>query len=230
MLKNIVVIGTGSTAFNIYRFVEKYKLFNLLGFAVNREYHKSDFYEGFPVFCVENLDDVINKEKDYLFVAMQWNKLNSERRKLYEELKSKGFMFANIISPTSLIDGDVLGDNCWISDNVCIETSVKIHSNVYVKSCAWIGAGTEVSDHCFIAAKSIVAGGCKIGEQSFVGLGAIIIDDTCVGKKCIVGAGTVLKRNLPDFSVCKTSSDNTLTKQYTGDVIESKLEVRKNVR
>ena len=37
-MDNIIIIGTSIAANNIYKFIEKYKLFNVLGFAVNREY------------------------------------------------------------------------------------------------------------------------------------------------------------------------------------------------
>lgn len=229
-MENIVIIGTSVAANNIFKFIEKYQLFNVLGFAVNKEYRNSVEYLGKPVFELESLDTIIDKDKDFIFVAIQWNNLNADRKRVYEALKSQGYKFANLISPMASINGTLVGDNCWITDFVCIDTDAIIGNDVFVKVGAWVGDHALVGDHCFIGAKSTVGGGVKVGEQSFIGLGAIVFDDTTVGKKCIVGAATALKRNLPDFSVYKTTSDTCVVKSYPEDVIESKLQFRKNVR
>lgn len=229
-MDNIVIIGTSVAANNIFKFIEKYKLFNVLGFAVSKEYKLFEEYLRKPVYELETLDTIIDKNTDYVFVAMQWNKLNSDRRKVYETLKKQGYKFANLISPMASINGEIAGDNCWITDFVCIDTDAIIHNDVFVKVGAWVGDHADVADHCFIGAKSTVGGGAKVGEQSFIGLGAIVFDDTTVGKKCIVGAATALKRNLPDFSVYKTASDNFVVKTYDESVIESKLQFRLNKR
>lgn len=229
-MDKIVIIGTSVAASNIYKFIEKYRLYEVIGFAVNREYKTADAYLEKPVYEVENLDQVVDKQKDFLFVAIQWNRLNADRRKVYEQLKGEGYRFANLISPLASINGSLKGDNCWITDFVCIDTDAVIGNDVFVKVGAWVGDHALVGDHCFIGAKSTVGGGVQVGEQSFIGLGAIVFDDTKVGRKCIVGAATALKRNLPDFCVYKTASDNFVVKEYAGTVIEQKLLFRKNVR
>lgn len=229
-MDKIVIIGISVSASNIYKFIEKYHLYEVVGFAVNQKYKTMDTYLGKPVFEIESLDQVIDKNKDYLFVAIMWNRLNADRRTVYEQLKTKGWKFANLVSPLASIYGRLEGDNCWITDFVCIDNDARIGNNVFVRVGALISDHVYVNDHCFIGAKSTVGGGVKVGEQSFIGLGAIIFDDTVVGRKCVVGAGTALKRNLPDFSVYKTTSNNFIVKEYPEIEIESKLLFRKNVR
>ncbi len=229
-MDRIVIIGTSVAASNVCKFIEKYKLYDVLGFAVNREFKTEDTYLGKPVYEIESLNQIIDKAKDYIFVAIQWNRLNADRRKVYEQLKFEGYRFANLVSPMASINGTLNGDNCWITDFVCIDTDAVIGNNVFVKVGAWVGDHALVGDHCFIGAKSTVGGGVKIGEQSFIGLGAIVFDDTTVGKKCIVGAATALKRNLPDCCVYKTVSNNFIVKEYPESEIEGKLLFRKNVR
>lgn len=229
-MERIVIIGTSVAASNIYKFIEKYRLYEVAGFAVNREYKTADTYLGKPVYEVESLDKVVDKQKDYLFVAIQWNRLNADRRKVYEQLKGEGYRFANLVSPLASVDGQIAGDNCWISDFVRIEFDTIIGNDVFVRVGVLISDHVIVGDHCFIGAKSTVGGGVQVGEQSFIGLGATVFDDTKVGRKCIVGAATALKRNLPDCCVYKTVSDNFVVKEYVEDVIEQKLMFKKNVR
>lgn len=229
-MEKLIIVGTSTTARTVYSFVKEYGLYEVVGFAVNEEYRKSSSFCGLPVFSIEKLDEIINKEKDYLFVAIQWNNLNADRRKVYTQLKDRGFKFANVISPNSIIHGDIKGNNCWIADGVVIDFNSNIADNVFVKVGAMIGPDTQVGAHCFVGAKAVIAGDVVVGEQSFVGLSAVVFDGVIVGKKCVVGAGTALKRNLPDFSVCKTDLNSCITKQYTEEVIESKLQFTKNVR
>ena len=123
----------------------------------------------------------------------------------------------------------IAGDNCWIHDFVVIQNDTTIGNNVAIMAQTLIGDNAVIEDHCFLGAKSTVGGGSVIGEQTFVGINCTVFDDTKVGKKCILGACTSVKRNVPDYSLYKTSSEIVI-KQYGEDVIESKLMFSKNVR
>ena len=167
--EKLIIIGTGPNGKNAYKFIKRYGLFDILGFAVNAEYKISDTFLDLPVYEIEYLENIIDKDKTYLFAALLWNRLNADR------------------------------DNCVIGD------------------------------HCFLGAKATIGGGTEIGEQTFVGMNCTVFDDTKVGKKCILGACAAVKRNVPDNSVYKTSSDMVI-KQYDENEIEQKLLYRKNIR
>ncbi len=229
-MDNIVIIGNSSTARTIYRFIMKYDLFHVVGFAIHERFITSDTFCDLPLFSIESLENVINKEKDYVFVAIQWNLLNRIRRDVYNGLKDAGFRCANLISPTAVVNGSLKGDNCWIADLAAIDFGAKIGSDVFVKVMAMIGPSTKVEDHCFIGAKSTIGGGSLICSQSFVGINATIFDEVHVGKKSIIGGGTILKRSVPDFTIVKSRQDTTVMIQSTETEIENKLIAAKNVR
>ncbi len=57
----------------------------------------------------------------------------------------------------------------------------------------------------------------NIGTNSFIGAGAIILPGSSIGEHCIIGAGTVVKGNIPDFSIvignpCKVIGDTRKNK------------------
>lgn len=229
-MEKLIIVGTSTTAKHLYDFVIYHNLFDIIGFAVNREYKQIDKFCNLPVYELENLEKLLIKQDFKIFVAMLWNKLNRERRDVYEYCKGKGFKFANIISPLAVLRSELKGDNCWIHDFVVIQNDSIIGSNVMIMSQTLIGADTQVGSHCFFGAKSLLGGGSKVGEQTFIGLNATVFDDTIIGKKCIVGACTAVKRNLPDYSRYVTLSDNINVKQYNKDEIELKLMFSKNIR
>ena len=229
MKKDLIIIGTSTNARHAYHFVKDYDLYNVIGFAVNRDYITSNEFMGLPVYAIEDLEEIIDKQEVVLFVALLWNRLNAERKHLYLKLKQEGFTFANLISPKATIRGNIDGDNCWIHDFVTIQNDSHIGSNVACMAYSLVGSNSKIGDHCFLGAKSTVAGGCSVGDQTFVGINCTVFDDTKVGKKCILGACTAVKRNVPDYSAYKTSSD-ILIKQYSEDEIEEKLVFSKNKR
>ena len=228
-MEKLIIVGISTNARHVYEFVKAYDLYEIVGFAVNEQFLVKDTFKDLPVYPLERLDQYVDKSEVRLFVALLWNHLNRDRRKLYEELKSAGWFFANLISPTARIRGKIDGDNVWVHDFAVIQSDTTIESNVAIMSGTLIGANCHICSHCFFGAKSTVGGGTTIGNQSFVGMNCTVFDGTKIGEKCICGACSVVKRNLPDFSVCKTTSE-CVVKQYTKTEIEEKLVVNKNKR
>lgn len=234
-MKNLVIVGISDTADRIARFVERYSLYNIIGCTVNKEYVPEGGMaevggQNRKVFPLEELDKFIDKENDLLFVAVLWNRLNADRRYLYEKVKLMGYHFANIISPNAQVRGELLGDNCWICDGVIVQEHVKFGNDIFVMDNAMVGHWTMVSDHVFIAIRATVCGAVDIGEQCYIGANATVFDEVHIGKKCLIGGATVVKRSEPDFSVVKIPSDTMIIKQYPEDVIESKWMAHHNVR
>lgn len=227
-MKNLIIIGISSTAEHVYHFVREYNLYNIVGFAVNEKYKKQDSFLGKPLYTVENLENIIDKRTDLLFVAMLWNRLNADRRQIYESLKNQGYSFANIISPTAKIRGELLGDNCWFHDYTIVQHNAKVGANVAVMAYSLIGAHVSLGAHCFLGTKSTIGGNCRVGEQCFIGINSTIFDDRIVGNKCIIGACTSVKRDMPDFTVCKIATEGVIQKIYSEDDIENKLLFSKN--
>lgn len=229
-MKKLVIVGLSATSRLAFSFVQYHNLYEVIGFAVNEQYRDRMEFCGLPVYTLEKLDKEVGVDDYYVFVAMLWNHLNADRRKVYEFCKQKGFRMANLISPLAVVRSEITGDNCWLHDHVVIQNNTVLGSNIAIMQGTLIGADAEVASHCFLGAHAIFGGGCTIGEQSFVGLHATVFDDTRIGKKCIVGACAAVKRNLPDYTKCATASDNVTIKEYSPEEIENKLVFSKNVR
>lgn len=234
-MQNLVIIGISDTADRIIRFIERYNLFHILGCTVNKEYMPKDeiaFVGGVNqrVYPLEELDQYIDKENDLLFVAVLWNRLNADRRNLYRKVKDMGYKLANIISPMACVRGEIKGDNCWICDNVVIQEHVILNNDIFVMDKVIVGHWTVVGDHSFLALNATICGAITIGEQSYIGANATVFDEVKIGKKCMIGGATIVKRNVPDFSVVKTPNNTMIIKQYSEDVIESKWQAHHNIR
>lgn len=234
-MKNLVIVGISDTADRICLFVERYKLFNIIGCTVNEEYMPESGYATVggvnrKVFPLEKLEEYIDKDNDYLFVAILWNRLNADRRHMYERVKSMGYKLANIVSPHARVRGELQGDNCWICDDVIVQEHVKLGSNIFIMDNAIVGHLSVIENHSFIGIKATVCGAVHIGEQSYIGANSTIFDEVKIGKKCLIGGATIVKRNVPDCSVVKVPNNTMIIKQYPEDVIESKWQAHHNIR
>ncbi|MBQ7574543.1 MAG: transferase [Clostridia bacterium] len=229
MKEKLIIVGTGPTAKRVYRFVEMYRLYDIIGFAVDRAYKTTEEFMGLPVYDLEALKEVVEANDALVFVALFWNNLNKDRKEIYDRLNRKGYKFANIISPNAVVRGTIKGNNCWINDFVVIQSDAVLENDIFIMDMSLIGNETVIHSHSFIVSAK-VGGGSSIGEQCFIGINAVVFDDTTVGNKCIIGACTTIKRNVNDNTVCKMVADNTIKKEYSDNVIESKLKTNHNVR
>lgn len=230
-LPKLVILGISETADRLAQFIEYYSLFDIIGYAVSREYYSISEFRGEPVWILEELDHYIDFSEVQVVTGLFWNHLNADRRRLYEFAKTlyPDIHFANVVSPTAIVRGR-MGENNWLMDYVVIQEDACVSNNCILADGVFVGHKTLMESHCFVSAHATVGGTCVIGQQSFVGLSATIFNDTTVGEKCLIGAATVVKRNVEPYTVVKTSGENIITKQYSPMEIENKWIARRNIR
>lgn len=221
-MDKLIIIGVSETAERIFTFCQLYNLYEVVGFAVNKEYRKIDTLHGLPVWNIEDLSKYIDIANDFIFIALFWNHLNGDRRRLYEQMKSRGYRFANIISPRASVRG-IIGENCWLMDFVVVQEGAQIGDNVIIADNVFVGNLGYISDHCFIGAKSTIMGSSKIGMQTFVGIGATVFEGITIGNMSLVGACTIVKQDIPDCTVIKAEQVNNKIKNYCPDEMEKKM-------
>ena len=62
MKEKLIIVGTSTTAHQAYDFVKYHGLYDVVGFAVDREYYKESEFMGMPVYELEKLDELEEKE------------------------------------------------------------------------------------------------------------------------------------------------------------------------
>ncbi|MCX7559707.1 acyltransferase [Sulfitobacter sp. F26204] len=82
-----------------------------------------------------------------------------------------------------------------------IHEGVTISSYVRVLTHDWSLYTVAKAIHHFAEKPIGEIKGVSIGEYSFVGTGTIIMPGSRIGRGCIIGAGTVVRGNIPDYSI-----------------------------
>ncbi|MCH9699510.1 MAG: acyltransferase [Gammaproteobacteria bacterium] len=116
---------------------------------------------------------------------------------------------AKILSHKSL----TIGEYCWIGHHSLIDASggLKIGEGVQISSLNSIlthssHISIRVLGRDFLKTKysdrlAYNKAPVKIGDYTFIGSGAIVLPGTTIGKGCVIGAGSVVKGEIPDYSV-----------------------------
>ena len=217
-MDNLVIVGATTWASEITDFVERYHLFDVVGYCVDKKYMSPEF-KGRPVYPLEIIEDYVDKDTVKLFISISWHqKLSDVRRNKYIELKEKGYHFANLISPLAIVKCSSIGEGNWIQDAALVGYGTKIGNGNFILSQTMLGHYTSLGDDNALAGRACIGGDCVIGNQNYFGLNATVFNGVHIGNKNIIGGGTVLKDSIMDFTI--VSAPEPTIKQTKEKVVE----------
>ena len=130
MKEKLVIVGVGTHSEDVVNFIQEFDLFDIICFTVDRDYIVSNKYMGRPVYPFEELEKYVNPAEVKVFIAISWfNYMNKYKRLKYEQLKSRGFHFANLISPLAVVNSSAIGEGNWIHNFAVLSFDSKIGDN-----------------------------------------------------------------------------------------------------
>lgn len=201
-LHKLVIIGDSAFAEVAYEYFTHDSPYEVVAFAVEREYLRRDTLFELPVVPYEELEQRYEPQSHFFFAANVYTKLNQLRTRLYRETKAKGYAPASYISSRAFVWRNVkLGEHCFIFENNVVQPFVTIGDNVILWSGNHIGHHSTIKSHCFIASHVVVSGFVEIGESCFVGVNATFANNLTVGDSCLIGASALV---LSDVEAGKT--------------------------
>lgn len=205
--KKLVIIGAGETGQIACEYFTVDSEYDVVGFAVDRQFITSEFISGLPVIPLDELEIKFPPTEYWAFVAVSSTKLNRVRSSLYVELKNKKYRLASYISSRAFVWRNAqIGENCFIFEDNTIQPFVKIGNNVVLWSGNHIGHNSKIQDHCFLSSHVVISGFCDVGEYSFLGVNSTVINNINIGKDCFIGAGALIQKDIPPGSVLQESS------------------------
>lgn len=198
-MEKIIIVGIGETADIAYEYFTHDSDCIVIAFSVNKEFKNSDNYQGKPLVELENLLSIYPHNEYKIFVAMSSEKLNYNRKKVYEQVKQFGYTCVSYISSKAFVWKTAkIGENCFIFENNVIQHGVEIGNNVVVWSGNHIGHQTKIHDHVFISSHCVISGYCEIGENSFLGVNASIADHIKVNRNCFIAMSAIISKEIPE--------------------------------
>ncbi len=188
--RKLVIFGSGALAELSHFYFTHDSDFEVVAFAVDDAYFKTDEYLGLPCIPISKLTDSFPPDSFSLFIAIGYSNLNASRIAKYEMGKSMGYRLASYVSskanqwPHNLS----VGENVMIMEGNAIMPFCKIGNNVLI----WVGNilshHTIIGDHTCLTSHVSLGGCVTVGERCFFGLNATIRDSIHIADGTVVAA------------------------------------------
>ncbi|ODM13345.1 sugar O-acyltransferase [Eisenbergiella tayi] len=195
--KKLLIIGSGEFAEIAYEYFTYDSEYDVVGFAVEKEYLNKEELFGKKIVEFENILKMYPPQQYYVFVAITYNQLNRVRRRLYRKCKKLGYNCASYISSKAFVWHNVeIGENTFVFEDNTIQYHVKIGNNVILWSGNHIGHRTVIEDDVWFTSHGVVSGYCRIGAGSFIGVNATLGDNVTLPPDTVFGAGALTVKSL----------------------------------
>jgi sugar O-acyltransferase (sialic acid O-acetyltransferase NeuD family) len=194
----VVIFGTLDTAELAHYYLENDSPYTVAAFTVNKEYIKEDTFKGLPVVPFEELEQHYPPTEYRLFAPMTGVKMNTLRKKIYEEGKARGYEFISYVSSKATVCDNEIGDNCFILEDNTLQPFTKIGNNVVMWSGNHIGHHGIIEDHVFFTSHVVLSGHCHVKERAWFGVNATIRDFTTIGEGSLIAMGALITKDTDD--------------------------------
>jgi sugar O-acyltransferase (sialic acid O-acetyltransferase NeuD family) len=192
----LVIVGDSSFAEIAFEYFEAEKKFEVVCFAVDRQFLRRDTLFGRPVIALEDLPARHAPDQAHAFVALTYGALNRNRSRLVARMRAAGYRLASYVSKQAFVWPNVkLGENCFIFENNVIQPFVTIGDNVIAWSGNHIGHHTAIGDNVFLASHVVVSGHVKVGRNCFFGVNATVADSVSIADDNWIGPNTLISQD-----------------------------------
>lgn len=193
MTKPLIIIGNGETAVLAFEYFTHDSDREVAGFAIDAKYIERPTLCGRPLIPLPDVVQAYPPESFDAFVAISDTQLNRVRRRIFDEMKRRGYSLASYVSSAAFVWRNVeIGENCFILERNVLQPFVRVGDNVTLWSGNHIGHRTVIEDNVFMTSHVVVSGFCRIGANSFVGVNAAIADEVHVAEDNFIAMGSVV--------------------------------------
>lgn len=204
MKNKVVIFGVLDTAELAHFYITNDSEYEVVAFTVNEKYLDKDTFkprgsdQEYPVVPFEKLEKYYSPTEYYFFAPMTGVKMNTLRKKIYEEGKNKGYEYISYISSKATVCDNKIGENCFILEDNTLQPFTEIGDNVVMWSGNHIGHHGKIDSHVFFTSHVVVSGHCHIKERAWLGVNSTIRDFTIIGEGCLIGMGSLVTKNTDD--------------------------------
>ncbi len=202
--RNLIIIGDSAFAEVAYEYFTHDSPYQVVAFAVERQFLTKDSLFGLPVVPMDELEERYANADHAFYAALVYTQMNRLRTRLYQQVKAMGYAPASYISSRAFVWHNVeIGEHAFIFEDNTLQPFVVLGDNVVLWSGNHIGHHSRIKDNCFIASHVVVSGFCSIGANCFIGVNATFGNNLSVGDDCLIGAGALVARDVPDDTLVK---------------------------
>lgn len=196
MKKKLVIVGDSSFAEVAYEYFTEDSPYQVVGFAVEREFLTRTSLFDLPVVPLEEMQSCFSPQNCFAYVAIVYTQMNRLRTRLMHAVEEKGYQLASYISSrASIWKNAQVGKHCFIFENNVIQPFVTLGDNIVLWSGNHIGHHALLKNNVFVSSHVVVSGHVTVSENCFLGVNATIANNVTIEKDCWIQPGVILMKN-----------------------------------
>ena len=169
MKKEIILIGGGGHCKSVIDVIELEDKFIIAGIIDKKELIGQKILGYKVIGCDDDLEELFKIYK-YAIVTVGQIKTNDIRVKLFNKIKSSGYITPTIISPLAYVSKHAnIQDGTIVMHQAVINASVNIGQNCIINTKALVEHDAVIEDNCHISTASVINGGVVVKQNSFIG-------------------------------------------------------------
>ena len=199
--RKVVVFGISDLAELAHYYLTNDSPYEIVAFTVNKEYLLGDTFTPrgtdkiYPVVSFEELEQYYSPTEYLLFAPMTGAKMNTLRKKLYEEGKTKGYEYISYISSKATVCNNKIGENCFIMEDNTIQPFVEVGNNIIMWSGNHIGHHSIIKDNVFFSSHVVLSGHCVVDQYCWLGVNSTIRDHIHLAEGTFVAMSAMIAKN-----------------------------------
>ena len=158
-----------------------------------------DMVFGVPVRGGDEFLDQLSPESMLLVNGLGANPYVDNRKRLFEEMKTRGFSFDAVRHPSAVIGQECnLGTSSQIMAGAVMQNRVQVGDNAVINTHAIVDHDCVIGTHAFVSPGVVLSGDVLVGESAFIGAGVVMLPGIEIGVNVVIGAGAVVTKSVPD--------------------------------
>lgn len=121
------------------------------------------------------------------------------RKQAFEELKSRGAKFINLISPWSYVPGDfTFGEANIVNSHCNFSGGSSVGNGNYFNGSVRLGHDVQIGSFNFFAPSTTVLGGGKVGDCNLLAVQSALLDHAHIGNYNHISPGSIVYKGCRD--------------------------------
>lgn len=192
--KKLLLLGGGGHCHSVLDSVKAGNWFDEIG-IVDKKYRSINGAD--VVGQDEELGDLYEKGWSYAFITVGSVGNTELRHKLYDKVRSLGFIVPIIVDPSAVIASDVnIGEGVYIGKNVIVNAGSSIAEGCIINSGAIVEHDCLIGEFSHVSPGAVLCGQVLIGKDTHIGAGSVVIQGISIGDRTMIGAGSVVVNNV----------------------------------
>ena len=160
--------------------------------------NKGDVFFGVQVLGNDEAINVFSSDEVDLVNGIGSLPGQDDRFAAAKEFRKKGYRFASVIHPASIVASEVvIEEGVQIMAACVLQPGVEIGMDSIINTGVIIDHDCKIGKNCHLAPAVTLSGGVKVNDGVHIGTGSSVIQNKIIGANTVIAAASVVYHDIP---------------------------------